>query len=1203
MMGTLQINAQIFNASGSYTVPAGVKAIKIKAWGGGGSGGTRTTNGRAGGGGAGAYSYAEIPVTTGQVLNITVGNGGTNGSAGGDSYVTIGGTTYILAKGGDGVANNTTTRGLGGRANSGTGDTRTNGGDGTNGDTNGGNGGNSPSGGNGGLGSNANSDGADGIAPGGGGAGARRNGGSTKVGGAGGTGRVEMEVQYYWGSGSRDLYPAGVEGGRAYLRASTTQTITFPYPNLATHYVYAKVGERIALSSSAQSGTTNRIRLFRPNNTQVTLSFSTGNGNIPDRNGELDGPNLPTQTTGTTNRYTPIYYTVPAGGAGIYRVEFIGTNGSETTDTRMTYIAANANWTQATSSSYLAAWDISVAKQTGGIWNWEAGRTYTTVLNMDNPSYGGTTGSDNANFRPNSGFFGKFKVLTRDGYVYNVDNNGNQGISFSFMVNNRGFHMSGDPSTPSYKSILAGTAVAVTNRYHDPRSEDSGAAVTQKIFYSNPDSSMPVSSNGAVPGGNTWLRPVEKDLDIDDITVEGVEGSSNQLGNKGAYIMFYNESGGDYIIVIRPTSGSSFTPRILMGSTVVGNNKILWDGKDGDGNSIPTGLADLEVEVKLRGAEVHFPYIDMELNANGILLELLTKDLNSVRTDKVYWNDTDIPTVTIGSMSTPRNASHDIDPMGISSTTNGHKWGVGTTRTDGSFGDEKGMDTWTFVEGDFTMQNFEVVIKVSDLEIPSITPSKSYLKIGDEITYYIKAKNNGPSDAVGAPFSFIVPEGFTPKTISFNGNGCGTQNEALTYNAATRTYSSKLDLPDGCQAYYMITLDIGTGITVGQQDFTATIMRPNDVTDPDATNPDPLVPPTDPFYECDNNGLAVSCNNIKTSSINYNLICYDLIPGETFNWSFNAGTPSPITQTTIQPPTNAGFIFDIYELDNSFNMNINGVMLATQELEFQNNQGLTQNIRFADGSIWESGGIEDIWKLRGTTDKPIIRVEILANGDIFMLGSKVSATNPNYALEPLELIQGNTFNTITWNSTSNNTVVVTQNVVGITKMVGYGSGQDLVECETYTINKEGVFNDENGDGFAQLGETINYTITVVNAKDIDIYDVKVVDPLLGGEITVPYSGDLNNDGILNVNEEWVYTVLYTPTQVDIDNRGVYNLATVSGKNVLDEDLDPETSVDPNPLDPSDPKYDPLRPNHTFTPLKIRTLLITNPNIYQKVKKN
>ena len=143
-----------------------------------------------------------------------------------------------------------------------------------------------------------------------------------------------------------------------------------------------------------------------------------------------------------------------------------------------------------------------------------------------------------------------------------------------------------------------------------------------------------------------------------------------------------------------------------------------------------------------------------------------------------------------------------------------------------------------------------------------------------------------------------------------------------------------------------------------------------------------------------------------------------------------------------------------------------------------------------------------------------------------------------------------------WNENEPNTIIVTQNVIGDKLMDGYGSGQNIVPCETYTLEKEGVFNDENGDSISQPGETISYTLTIKNAGDLDIYDLELTDPMLGGLISSAYTGDDNNDGVLNKTEEWVYLLTYTITQGDIDQKGVYNLAMVKGKNVLNEDLDP-----------------------------------------------
>ncbi|WP_172443362.1 DUF7507 domain-containing protein [Nonlabens agnitus] len=56
-----------------------------------------------------------------------------------------------------------------------------------------------------------------------------------------------------------------------------------------------------------------------------------------------------------------------------------------------------------------------------------------------------------------------------------------------------------------------------------------------------------------------------------------------------------------------------------------------------------------------------------------------------------------------------------------------------------------------------------------------------------------------------------------------------------------------------------------------------------------------------------------------------------------------------------------------------------------------------------------------------------------------------------------------------------------------------------------------MFNDENGDGFAQLGETISYSFEVTNSGATTLTNVTVTDPLLvapsgsltGGPIAKP----------------------------------------------------------------------------------------------------
>src|SRR5690554_2311859 len=103
---------------------------------------------------------------------------------------------------------------------------------------------------------------------------------------------------------------------------------------------------------------------------------------------------------------------------------------------------------------------------------------------------------------------------------------------------------------------------------------------------------------------------------------------------------------------------------------------------------------------------------------------------------------------------------------------------------------------------------------------------------------------------------------------------------------------------------------------------------------------------------------------------------------------------------------------------------------------------------------------------------------------------------------------------------------------------------ELCQDPAIAIVKTGIFNDENGNECSDVGETITYTFTVTNEGNVSLSNVTVTDPLIA-VITGP-TGDINNDGILDVTETWVYTGTYAITQADIDAGQVTNQATATG---------------------------------------------------------
>jgi hypothetical protein len=90
---------EIFNSSGSFTIPTGVNSITVIAAGGGGTSGANAGSTLFGGkGGAGGLAIAQISVTAGQVLSVTVGTNGLLAAR--TSSVAVSGTPIVSATGG-----------------------------------------------------------------------------------------------------------------------------------------------------------------------------------------------------------------------------------------------------------------------------------------------------------------------------------------------------------------------------------------------------------------------------------------------------------------------------------------------------------------------------------------------------------------------------------------------------------------------------------------------------------------------------------------------------------------------------------------------------------------------------------------------------------------------------------------------------------------------------------------------------------------------------------------------------------------------------------------------------------------------------------------------------------------------------------------------------------------------------------------------
>uniref|UniRef100_UPI00047AB329 DUF7507 domain-containing protein n=1 Tax=Algoriphagus vanfongensis TaxID=426371 RepID=UPI00047AB329 len=81
--------------------------------------------------------------------------------------------------------------------------------------------------------------------------------------------------------------------------------------------------------------------------------------------------------------------------------------------------------------------------------------------------------------------------------------------------------------------------------------------------------------------------------------------------------------------------------------------------------------------------------------------------------------------------------------------------------------------------------------------------------------------------------------------------------------------------------------------------------------------------------------------------------------------------------------------------------------------------------------------------------------------------------------------------------------------------------------------------------YTTVGEELSYTIILENTGNITINNPSVDDPTASSGPTYE-SGDLDEDGVLDVGESWTYSATYIVTQDDIDNGSYTNEVTATG---------------------------------------------------------
>lgn len=323
---------------------------------------------------------------------------------------------------------------------------------------------------------------------------------------------------------------------------------------------------------------------------------------------------------------------------------------------------------------------------------------------------------------------------------------------------------------------------------------------------------------------------------------------------------------------------------------------------------------------------------------------------------------------------------------------------------------------------------------LSTVNVPNVTGDLMYFKESIKL----KKGNNNLNVVLKHKFSQITT------TISLDPASTGTITALSTpfIIKPTRT-SASINLSTGNLTYNAVNTN-GTPVTFGALNGRSVASTPTQIISPAITNG------TFDIGSITMNNLTKGPISIPNLRINpgckYNLNlaftapCTQTVNTTDFAFSVQDGT----TKTFSAPAADFGFVFDLFEIDNSFNLKVNNVLITTQEIQFEGTQGATggQNLKFADNSYWGDGTVPQVYNMIGTTGKPVIRITIDGNGKVAMFGSKVA----NGPLFPLVLSGTATFNTVTWTKTGANAIVASQTVKGPTYLKGEGFGKKVIPC-------------------------------------------------------------------------------------------------------------------------------------------------------------
>jgi len=436
--------------------------------------------------------------------------------------------------------------------------------------------------------------------------------------------------------GSKDFW--GYPGTRLFYNAEQNQQLK----------VFARQGEFINVGASHVGITGGFINVYSPDGTLVmTFNGEDGKAIINNHTEELNGPT----GGGTTNGigYNPGVVPVTMNSEGVWTIQLEFPN---PTRNAFENINNGTPWTRIENQPIVQrsvlAWDVTITQGAAGneLGQVIEGRVYSN-------EYISIQNGNNVNTSPS------FYVLSRDGYVYQIDFKDTDPWGFPLFSNS--FGVVNGNEQPTYSSfadsILTRSADPSTwtsenNYLYDPQARDIGSLINNKIFFNPPSIDMPEKAMVTDINNNdthtTWLynEPSSELPQMTDVRFRGMvedaaicNPATTSIVGRGGFIVFTSNNRGTASVNLDIDNNGSFDDpldRSLSAFVGVGQDSIFWDGRDGIGNIVEAEAnLQLNYNITSRNGEIHIMMFDVENNSGGVTFTRLN-GANSPANDFYY---------------------------------------------------------------------------------------------------------------------------------------------------------------------------------------------------------------------------------------------------------------------------------------------------------------------------------------------------------------------------------------------------------------------------------------------------------------------------------------------------------------------------------------------------------------------------------------